>query len=204
LGDRMERAATTASSLEAEQESCNINKIQSMATLNGSITAAELLTTVRHHLVLPVQVNAAEVKYCSSLYRLLSPPVITEVVVYLSFKQLAELKDCAKLRLKKIEEWDNVQAIEGHDWTMSCVKVIEQEKVKEQEEKKKKKRKESPNSKRQRGKESYVHLFEEYGEDLLIYSEEFKEVEEIQKAFDKTMGWIKNFKPWFLKKGKKE
>ncbi|GKD48691.1 hypothetical protein Tco_1277667 [Tanacetum coccineum] len=45
LGDRMERAATTASSLEAEQE---------------SVTAAELLTTVRHHLVLPVQVNVVE------------------------------------------------------------------------------------------------------------------------------------------------
>ncbi|GKB27409.1 putative ribonuclease H-like domain-containing protein [Tanacetum coccineum] len=45
LGDRMEKAATTASSLEAEQE---------------SVTAAKLLTTVRHHLVLPVQVNAAE------------------------------------------------------------------------------------------------------------------------------------------------
>ncbi|GJY43437.1 putative ribonuclease H-like domain-containing protein [Tanacetum coccineum] len=45
LGDRMERAATTASSLEAEQE---------------SVTAAELLTTVRNNLVLPVQVNAAE------------------------------------------------------------------------------------------------------------------------------------------------
>ncbi|GKE48505.1 hypothetical protein Tco_1479763 [Tanacetum coccineum] len=36
LGDKMERAATTASSLEAEQESGNINKTQSMATLNGS------------------------------------------------------------------------------------------------------------------------------------------------------------------------
>ncbi|GJX77981.1 hypothetical protein Tco_0324792, partial [Tanacetum coccineum] len=36
LGDRMERAATTTSSLEAEQESGNINKTQSMATLNGS------------------------------------------------------------------------------------------------------------------------------------------------------------------------
>ncbi|GJV05172.1 putative ribonuclease H-like domain-containing protein, partial [Tanacetum coccineum] len=36
LGDRMERAATTPSSLEAEQESGNINKTQSMATLNGS------------------------------------------------------------------------------------------------------------------------------------------------------------------------
>ncbi|GJS73040.1 putative ribonuclease H-like domain-containing protein [Tanacetum coccineum] len=37
LGDKMERAATTASSLEAEQESGNINKTQSMATLNGLI-----------------------------------------------------------------------------------------------------------------------------------------------------------------------
>ncbi|GJT55675.1 putative ribonuclease H-like domain-containing protein [Tanacetum coccineum] len=45
LGDIMERAATTSSSLEAEQES-----------------AAELLTTVRHHLVLLVQVNAAQGK----------------------------------------------------------------------------------------------------------------------------------------------
>ncbi|GKF35782.1 hypothetical protein Tco_0112540, partial [Tanacetum coccineum] len=36
LGDRMERAATTASSLEAEQDNGNINKTQSMATLNGS------------------------------------------------------------------------------------------------------------------------------------------------------------------------
>ncbi|GJX67814.1 putative reverse transcriptase domain-containing protein [Tanacetum coccineum] len=34
LGDKIERAATTASSLEAEQDSGNINKTQSMATLN--------------------------------------------------------------------------------------------------------------------------------------------------------------------------
>ncbi|GJY81110.1 hypothetical protein Tco_0493861 [Tanacetum coccineum] len=34
LGDRMERAVTTTSSLEAEQDSGNINKTQSMATLN--------------------------------------------------------------------------------------------------------------------------------------------------------------------------
>nr|GEX19650.1 hypothetical protein [Tanacetum cinerariifolium] len=32
--DRMERAATTASSLKAEQDSGNINRTQSMATLN--------------------------------------------------------------------------------------------------------------------------------------------------------------------------
>ncbi|GKF71545.1 hypothetical protein Tco_0207659, partial [Tanacetum coccineum] len=34
LGDIMERVATTASSLEAEQDSGNINRTQSMATLN--------------------------------------------------------------------------------------------------------------------------------------------------------------------------
>ncbi|GKC86533.1 hypothetical protein Tco_1147182, partial [Tanacetum coccineum] len=36
LGDRMEMVATTASSLEVEQDSGNINRTQSMATLNGS------------------------------------------------------------------------------------------------------------------------------------------------------------------------
>ncbi|GKE30183.1 hypothetical protein Tco_1445567, partial [Tanacetum coccineum] len=36
LGERMEKAATTASSLEEEQESGNINKTKSMATLNRS------------------------------------------------------------------------------------------------------------------------------------------------------------------------
>ncbi|GJV97128.1 hypothetical protein Tco_1548705 [Tanacetum coccineum] len=36
LGDSLVRAATTASSLEAEQDSGNINKTQSKATLNGS------------------------------------------------------------------------------------------------------------------------------------------------------------------------
>ncbi|GKD57074.1 hypothetical protein Tco_1290461, partial [Tanacetum coccineum] len=34
LSDSMERVATTASSLEAEQDSGNINRTQSMATLN--------------------------------------------------------------------------------------------------------------------------------------------------------------------------
>ncbi|GKB90782.1 hypothetical protein Tco_0963054, partial [Tanacetum coccineum] len=34
--DRMEKAATTASSLEAEQDSGNINRTQSMTTLNES------------------------------------------------------------------------------------------------------------------------------------------------------------------------
>ncbi|GJX80909.1 hypothetical protein Tco_0329058 [Tanacetum coccineum] len=62
--DRIERAATTDSSLDAEQDSGNINRTQSMATLNesfpqgtDSVTAAGLLNAVRHIIVLSVQVN---------------------------------------------------------------------------------------------------------------------------------------------------
>ncbi|GJX83912.1 putative ribonuclease H-like domain-containing protein [Tanacetum coccineum] len=66
--DRMERAATTASSLEAEQDSGNINRTQSMATLNESFpqgtdsgsgprigvdTARHKLNTASIKLVLP-------------------------------------------------------------------------------------------------------------------------------------------------------
>ncbi|GJS71375.1 hypothetical protein Tco_0704216 [Tanacetum coccineum] len=58
LGDRIERAVTTASSLEAEQDSGNINKTQSMATLNGSATIDKkvkitfLEGSIRRHLKL--------------------------------------------------------------------------------------------------------------------------------------------------------
>ncbi|GJU45545.1 putative ribonuclease H-like domain-containing protein [Tanacetum coccineum] len=59
--DRIERAATTASSLEAEQDSGNINRTQSMETLNESFlqetnsvyAARHSLTAVRHKLMLP-------------------------------------------------------------------------------------------------------------------------------------------------------
>ncbi|GKB69796.1 hypothetical protein Tco_0931208, partial [Tanacetum coccineum] len=70
--DRMERAATTASSLEVDQDSGNINRTQSMATLNESIpqgtgsgsgprlnlllpvlVSRHTLTAVRHKLMLP-------------------------------------------------------------------------------------------------------------------------------------------------------
>ncbi|GJR12688.1 putative ribonuclease H-like domain-containing protein [Tanacetum coccineum] len=64
---RMERAATTASSLVAEQDSGNINKTQSMATLNESFpqgtdsgSGPRLVNTVRLDLMLPVQVTAVE------------------------------------------------------------------------------------------------------------------------------------------------
>ncbi|GKC46914.1 hypothetical protein Tco_1064636 [Tanacetum coccineum] len=59
--DRIERAATTDSSLDAEQDSGNINRTQSMATLNesfpqgtDSVTVAGLLNAVRHTIVLSV------------------------------------------------------------------------------------------------------------------------------------------------------
>ncbi|GJU28069.1 hypothetical protein Tco_1166690 [Tanacetum coccineum] len=61
--DIMERAATTTSSLEAEQDSGNINRTQSMATLNESFpqgtdlvlvyATRHLLTAVQHKLMLP-------------------------------------------------------------------------------------------------------------------------------------------------------
>ncbi|GJU76292.1 hypothetical protein Tco_1273362, partial [Tanacetum coccineum] len=63
LRNKMERAATTASSLESEQDSGNINRTQSMATLNESFpqgtdsvlvyAARHSLTAVRHKLMLP-------------------------------------------------------------------------------------------------------------------------------------------------------
>ncbi|GJR31945.1 hypothetical protein Tco_1108177 [Tanacetum coccineum] len=45
LGDRIERATTTTSSLEAEQESGNINRTQSMATLNDTSKNGEMEIT---------------------------------------------------------------------------------------------------------------------------------------------------------------
>ncbi|GJR86235.1 putative reverse transcriptase domain-containing protein [Tanacetum coccineum] len=72
--DRMERSATTASSLEAKQDSGNINRTKSIATLNESfpqgtdslnaarhkLTIVGLVNTVRLKLMLSVQVNAVE------------------------------------------------------------------------------------------------------------------------------------------------
>ncbi|GJW36893.1 hypothetical protein Tco_0059813 [Tanacetum coccineum] len=55
LGDRMEKAATTASSLEAKQDSAYVDAVELL--LLGSVNA------VRHMLMLPVQVPAAEVAF---------------------------------------------------------------------------------------------------------------------------------------------
>ncbi|GKF05267.1 hypothetical protein Tco_0035935, partial [Tanacetum coccineum] len=57
----MERAATTASSLDVEQDSeIEVNAGNSNLMLLALVTVVGLLTTSRHNLVLPVQVNAAE------------------------------------------------------------------------------------------------------------------------------------------------
>ncbi|GJT88818.1 hypothetical protein Tco_1070535 [Tanacetum coccineum] len=58
LGDRMERAATTASSLEAEQDSVNAARFNLLLSVQ--------VNTVRHMLMLPVQVPAAEEKPAES------------------------------------------------------------------------------------------------------------------------------------------
>ncbi|GJW47374.1 hypothetical protein Tco_0079020 [Tanacetum coccineum] len=58
--DRMEKATTTASSLEAEQDSGNINRTQSMATLNEFFPqGADSCSGLRLNLLLPVLVYAA-------------------------------------------------------------------------------------------------------------------------------------------------
>ncbi|GJW02686.1 putative ribonuclease H-like domain-containing protein [Tanacetum coccineum] len=69
LDDRMERAASTASILEADPSELDqmvytpgSGRQQKLLELMANFTAAELLTTVRHHLVLSVQVNAVEAK----------------------------------------------------------------------------------------------------------------------------------------------
>ncbi|GJR89701.1 hypothetical protein Tco_0213712 [Tanacetum coccineum] len=62
LGDRIERAATTTSSLEAEQDSGNINPWQHLMdqVLRELVQVVVLVNAVRHYLVLPVQVPATE------------------------------------------------------------------------------------------------------------------------------------------------
>ncbi|GJV85218.1 hypothetical protein Tco_1525116 [Tanacetum coccineum] len=66
--DRMERATTAASSLDAEArtDEIEVNAGNSNFMLLVLVTAIGLLTTVRHNLVLPVQVNTAEEKLAES------------------------------------------------------------------------------------------------------------------------------------------
>ncbi|GJZ38276.1 hypothetical protein Tco_0584467, partial [Tanacetum coccineum] len=63
--DRTERAATTASSLKAEQDIVNaaqlkLNAAKLKLMLLGLIYCCPLVNTVRFNLMLPVQVNAVE------------------------------------------------------------------------------------------------------------------------------------------------
>ncbi|GJV80416.1 hypothetical protein Tco_1516286 [Tanacetum coccineum] len=69
--DRMERAATTASSLDAEQDSGNINRTQSMATLNESFPqGTDSGSGPRHILILLGKVNTTGLKVSTVMLKL--------------------------------------------------------------------------------------------------------------------------------------
>ncbi|GJS57551.1 hypothetical protein Tco_0652335, partial [Tanacetum coccineum] len=74
--DRMERATTTASSLEAEQDSGNINRTQSMATLNESFPqGTDSSSGPRLNLLLPVLVYAARHTLTAVRHKLMLPGI---------------------------------------------------------------------------------------------------------------------------------
>ncbi|GJU07609.1 putative ribonuclease H-like domain-containing protein [Tanacetum coccineum] len=74
--DRMERAATTSSSLEAEQDSGNINRTQSMATLNKSFPqGTDSGSGPRLNLLLPVLVYAARHSLTAVRHKLMLPGI---------------------------------------------------------------------------------------------------------------------------------
>ncbi|GJU59076.1 hypothetical protein Tco_1236842 [Tanacetum coccineum] len=85
--------------------------------------------------------------------------------------------------LAKIEEWDNVQAMVDADYEL-CKRLQEQE----QEEKRRK-----PLTKGQRRNQMCTYLKNMRG--FTHNQLKNKSYEEIQKALDKIMGWINNFKP---------
>ncbi|GJS44589.1 putative ribonuclease H-like domain-containing protein [Tanacetum coccineum] len=77
--DRMERAATTASSLEAKQDNGNINRTQSMATLNESFPQGTGSSSgTRFNLLLPVLVYAA--RHSLTTVRRVTPLFSTMIV----------------------------------------------------------------------------------------------------------------------------
>ncbi|GJX21983.1 putative ribonuclease H-like domain-containing protein [Tanacetum coccineum] len=74
--DRMERVATTASSLEVEQDSGNINRTQSMATLNESFPqGTDSGSGPRLNLLLPVLVYAARHTLTAVRHKLMLPDI---------------------------------------------------------------------------------------------------------------------------------
>ncbi|GJS54105.1 hypothetical protein Tco_0627467 [Tanacetum coccineum] len=103
--DRMERAATTGSSLEAEQDSGNINRTQSMATLNEPFLK-ELVQVVVLGAKIPywgmqkLKLGQTETKELMELYTKLSDRVLNlETTKTAQAKEIAYLKK----RVKKLE-----------------------------------------------------------------------------------------------------
>ncbi|GKB65912.1 hypothetical protein Tco_0927324, partial [Tanacetum coccineum] len=80
--DRMEKAATTASSLEVEQDSGNINRTQSMATLNESFPrGTDSGSGPRLNLLLPVLVNAARHLLTAVRHKLMLPGITSYYLI---------------------------------------------------------------------------------------------------------------------------
>ncbi|GJS45456.1 putative ribonuclease H-like domain-containing protein [Tanacetum coccineum] len=79
--DRMERAATTASSLEAEQDIGNINRTQSIETLNESFPqGTDSGSGPRLYLLLPVLVYAARHTLTAVRHKLMLPGITCYLV----------------------------------------------------------------------------------------------------------------------------
>ncbi|GJW04957.1 hypothetical protein Tco_1563813 [Tanacetum coccineum] len=118
--DRMERAATTASSLEAKQDSGNINRTQSMATLNeplpqrtgsGSglrcqdtilgVQKLKLVNAVRLDLMLPVQVNTVGGDFINTLIKFWATAKAKTVNGELQIQALVDKKKKKQSRRKQ-------------------------------------------------------------------------------------------------------
>ncbi|GJW77061.1 hypothetical protein Tco_0138743 [Tanacetum coccineum] len=98
--ERMERAATTASSLEAEQDSGNINRTQSMATLNEPSPLGTSSGSGPRVNTLGSGENRLKLKELMDLYTKLSDRVLDlETTKTAQAKEIASLKK----RVKKLE-----------------------------------------------------------------------------------------------------
>ncbi|GJR75726.1 hypothetical protein Tco_0088091 [Tanacetum coccineum] len=145
LGDSLVRAATTASSLEAEQDNGNINKTQSKATPNESSspgTSLEVKTTQQNEIAsLKRRVKKLEQKKRSRTHRLkrlhkvgMSRRVESsgdEDSLVDEESDFARRKDEANVNL--IKEWDDIQAkIEGDHELARRLQAEEQERFAEE------------------------------------------------------------------------
>ncbi|GJY87411.1 putative ribonuclease H-like domain-containing protein [Tanacetum coccineum] len=141
--DRMERSATTASSLEAKQDSGNINRTKSIATLNESfpqgtdsssgprhkLTIVGLVNTVRLKLMLSVQVNAVEGDFINTLIK----EIMTYKGSYIQKQRRNNHKDFQHCLfacfLSQIEPKKISEALEDESWVDAMQEELLQFKI---------------------------------------------------------------------------